>query len=259
MEERCSGCGACIDVCEAGANRLNGASLEFDRDACVACGRCEKACPQNARERVGQDLTVEAVSRILERDAVFYRSSGGGVTFSGGEPFAQMEMLRRLARGCSLAGIRTAVETSGFFAFEDARAIFDWIDAIFIDLKHTNDAIHKRLTGVSNTTIIETIMRLDAMGRGLTVRIPLVRGLTDTRENIDGVIRLCRRLRHLVGIELLPYHPLGAGKYKGLGLSFDAAMTAPEHGAIQLILARMQAHRLPAGCPGLPFCPPEPG
>ena len=170
-----------------------------------------------------------------------------------------MDALKRLARSCSLAGIRTAVETSGFFAFKDALAIFDWIDDIYIDLKHTNDAIPNNFTGVSNTTIIDTLMRLDDMGRGLTVRIPLVRGLTDTRENIDGVIRLCRRLKHLIGIELLPYHRLGVGKYNGLNLPFDAAMTAPEHGNIELILARMQAHRLTARCPGMPVCPPGPG
>jgi pyruvate formate lyase activating enzyme len=255
-EDRCCGCGACIGVCPANATTMNGPAVAFDRDQCLGCGRCADVCPENARELVGQDLPVEEIIRILERDAVFFRSSGGGVTFSGGEPFAQMDVLNRLARGCAVAGIRTAVETSGFFSFNDARAIFDWINDIFIDLKHTNDAIHKELTGVSNTTIIDTIMRLDEMGRGLTVRIPLVRGLTDTRENIDGVIRLCRRLKHLIGIELLSYHALGAGKYDCLNLPCDASMTAPGQADIEWILARMQACHLPVRSSCLPLCQP---
>ena len=231
-----------------------GPFVEFDRDTCVGCGRCAENCPENARELVGQDLPVDEIIRILDRDAVFYRSSGGGVTFSGGEPFAQMDVLKRLARGCAVAGIRTAVETSGFFSFNEAPAIFDWIDDIFIDLKHTNDAIHKELTGVSNTTIIDTLMRLDEMGRGVTVRIPLVKGLTDTRENIDGVIRLCRWLDHLIGIELLPYHRLGAAKYNHLNLPYDAAMTAPEQTDIESILSRMHAHQLAVRISGMPLC-----
>jgi pyruvate formate lyase activating enzyme len=254
MKDLCSGCGACIDICAAGANSMIGPFVEFDRDTCVGCGRCAEDCPENARELVGQDLPVDEIIRILDRDAVFYRSSGGGVTFSGGEPFAQMDVLKRLARGCAVAGIRTAVETSGFFSFNEALAIFDWIDDIFIDLKHTNDAIHKELTGVSNTTIIDTLMRLDEMGRGVTVRIPLVKGLTDTRENIDGVIRLCRCLDHLIGIELLPYHRLGAAKYDHLNLPYDAAMTAPEQTDIESILSRMHARQLAVRISGMPLC-----
>lgn len=250
LQDRCTGCGACIDVCPAGANTMNGPSVVLDRKRCLGCGRCVDVCPENARERIGRDQPVEAIIRILERDAVFYHSSGGGVTFSGGEPFAQMDVLNQLARGCAHAGIRTAVETCGFFSLNDAAGIFDWIDDIFIDLKHTNDSVHKQLTGVSNTTIIDNIMRLDAMGRRLTIRIPLVKGLTDTRENIDGVIEQCRRLNHLVGIELLSYHPLGAGKYNRLNLPYDAAMSAPEQGDIESILARMQACRLEARSSG---------
>ena len=115
MRDRCSGCGRCLDICPEGANAIKDGLLEFSRGGCVQCGNCVDACPVGAREIVGQELTVPEIIGLLEKDAVFYRSSGGGVTFSGGEPFAQPDMLRQLAEACALTGIRTAVETSGYF------------------------------------------------------------------------------------------------------------------------------------------------
>ena len=124
--------------------------------------------------------------------------------------------------------------------------IFDWVDDIFIDLKHTNDRVHQKLTGVSNQKIIANIIRLDELGRGLIIRIPLIKNLTDTTENIDGIVSVCVRLENLIEVELLPYHNLGAGKYLGLDLPFDASMTAPERETIQLILEQLHAHGLKA-------------
>jgi pyruvate formate lyase activating enzyme len=250
--KRCCACGACIDVCPAGANRMSGQVVALDRSKCVACGRCAARCPGDARELVGQDGETDRIVRMLERDAVFYRASGGGVTFSGGEPFARLDQLMKLARACVLASIPTAVETSGFFSLDDAVQTLDWIDDIFIDLKHTSDPVHKRLTGVSNAVIIENILRLDEMGRALTVRVPLIQGITSTEENIAGLIGLCKRLRHLISIELLPYHDLGAGKHLRLGLAYDADMAAPRQETVQEILSRLHAHGIEASCPSVP-------
>jgi pyruvate formate lyase activating enzyme len=248
MKDKCSGCGSCIDVCPANANTQKGRKLVYDRSKCVQCGRCVDVCSENARELVGQDMSFDEIVGILRKDAVFYRSSGGGVTFSGGEPFAQMEVLRQLAKGCNFLGLRTAVETSGLFSLTDAIDIFDWIDDIFIDLKHTNDKIHQKLTGASNQKIIENIICMDELDRPLTIRIPLIKNLTDTAENVDGIVRLCGRLKNLIGLELLPYHNLGAEKYSGLNLPYDASMVAPELETIQLILDRLHAHTLKAKC-----------
>jgi pyruvate formate lyase activating enzyme len=250
MKERCCGCGACIDVCPRNANTPDGGHVAVDRDKCVACGQCAQVCPQHARECIGRELPVDQVMKMLERDAVFYRSSDGGVTFSGGEPFARMDLLRRLAGACVFAGIRTTVETSGFFPLKEAIGIFDWIDEIFIDVKHTDDIIHRKLTGVSNKPILENIVALDKMGRRLTIRIPLIKDLTSSAENIEGVIELCSRLQNPAAIELLPYHGLGAGKYAALGLSYASGMAAPGRRTIERILDRLRARGLDAACPG---------
>jgi pyruvate formate lyase activating enzyme len=249
--ERCSGCGGCMEVCPTAANRTDGRTVTFDRSRCRACGLCVDRCPQTARELAGLDMTADRIIEMLARDAVFYRASGGGVTFSGGEPFARLDLLRQLAKACTLAGISTAVETSGYFSLNKAAEALEWIDAIFIDLKHTCDAAHKQLTGVSNRRIIDTILSLDEMGRALTLRLVLIDRLTSTAENIDGVIALCQRLRHLVAVELLPYHDLGAGKYARLGLAYDAQVRAPRRETIEAILARMRSHGIAASCPTL--------
>ena len=246
MRDKCSGCGNCIDVCPAKVNTLSSRKLFYDRTACVLCGKCVDACPEQAREIVGQDMSVEEIIEFIEKDAVFYRSSGGGVTFSGGEPFAQMEVLRKLAKRCASAGIRTAVETSGFFSLTGANDIFAHIDEIFIDLKHINDERHHKLTGVSNKRIIANIVCLDKAGYSLTIRVPLIKDITATPENIDGIINLCARLKNLNEVELLPYHNLGAEKYASIDLPFDNHMKAPEQETIQLILDQIQNQGLKA-------------
>lgn len=248
--DRCVGCGACIAACPAGANRLEAGLINVDRTACLHCGRCATVCSQAAREVAGMDLSVPTILDILKRDAVFYRSSGGGVTFSGGEPFAQPDLLEQLVRACVMAGIPTAVETSGYFHLDAVGAILDSIDDIFFDLKHTDDGMHRRLTGVSNRRILETIRRLDAMGRQLTLRVPLIAGLTGTRENIDGIIRFCDGLQHLAGIELLPYHPLGEQKFTGMGKAADNGLAEPDRNAITDILGRLKAAGIDATCAG---------
>ncbi|BBO85098.1 pyruvate formate lyase-activating protein [Desulfosarcina ovata subsp. sediminis] len=250
FRQRCSGCGACVEACPQGANQIVEGRAVLDRSRCTGCGQCVAACSSTAREVVGLDLPVADILRLLRRDAVFYRSSGGGVTFSGGEPFAQPGLLGQITEGCAVAGIPMAVETSGFFDLDDVHAILDEIDTIHVDLKHTDDAVHRRLTGVSNRRIIDNINRLDTMGRRLTLRIPLVHGMTDDASNIDGIIRLCRRLQHLAGIELLAYHPLGAGKYAGLDLPYDSSQAAPAPEAMQRMIHRMRDHHLNASWVG---------
>lgn len=250
--DRCAGCGVCVDVCPVGACRLDNGRAFVDRSACIRCGRCAAACPEGAREVAGMDLPAAEILDHLRRDAVFYRSSGGGVTFSGGEPFAQADLLESLVRGCIMAGIPLAVETSGYFRLDAVRPILESIDDIFIDLKHIDDRMHQRLTGVSNARILENIRRLDAMGRRLVLRVPLIAGLTGTRENMDGIIRFCQGLNHLAGIELMPYHPLGEPKYAGLGMARDVPMAAPDPSFMAALMDRLAAAGVEASCADTP-------
>ena len=220
-------------------------------DACILCGDCVQACPYGAREILGGKETLDDVIDTIERDAVFYRASGGGVTFSGGEAFSQPDLLRRLADRLIAAGIPTAVETCGYFDFGEVRDIFDLIGDIFIDLKHSDDILHQAYTGVSNGKILENIRHINASGRKFTIRLPLVKGMTDTPGNINGVAEICKDLQHLARIELLPYHPLGEPKYAGLNLPYDHTMMPPEPERIQSILSLLHSKNLEAECIGV--------
>ncbi len=239
--ERCAECGKCVESCGAGACRMEGGRLIYDRDCCTGCGTCVKVCPNSARELVGEELTVEKIVDVLIRDAIFYRSSGGGVTFSGGEPMAQPELLRKLVTTCFDAGISTAVETSGFFDYENVADIFEYIDEVYIDLKQTHESTHKDLTGVSNRIIIENILRIDKAGYSVCLRVPLVKLLNDTEENVVGIINLCQNMQNLKSVELLSYHDFGSSKYAALGQHYDFAMASPDQPKIERIANSLQA------------------
>lgn len=241
FHDTCAECGKCVDSCVAGANSIENGRLMYERDRCTGCGTCAKICPNLGRELVGEELTAEGIVDVLIRDAVFYRSSGGGVTFSGGEPMAQPELLRKLVTTCFDAGISTAVETSGFFDYENVADIFEYIDEIFIDLKHTDENTHRELTGVSNQLIIENILRIDKAGYSIRLRVPLVKSLNDTEENVEGIIKLCQNMQNLKSVELLSYHNYGSSKYAALGQHYDFAMASPNQPTIDRIMKSLES------------------
>lgn len=243
---RCTGCGTCTDTCPSGAVARTGQGISYDRTACTGCGNCVPACPAGARELTGSDRSTDELIRLIERDAVFYRASGGGVTFSGGEAFARPDLLRETADRLHAAGILLAAETCGYFDFDGVRDILDLIGDLFIDIKHTDDRLHRAYTGVSNRRILDNIRRIDDTGHPFTIRVPLVSGLTDTDANIDGIVSVCKGLRHLDHIELLPFHSLGAAKYDSLGLAYDRGMKPPEPDRIVSVLDRLRSVGLTA-------------
>ncbi len=214
--------------------------------------RCQWCCnPESwaSRSLPGQKETApeKALETIL-RDAVFYRASGGGVTFSGGEPFMDSALLAELAGAAVDAGIHTAVETSGFFDMDAAEPALQSIDHLFIDIKCMDDARHRILTRVSNQQILDNIRLIDKTGKPMVIRMPLVRGLNDHPEDIEAAIGLCKGLTHLSRVELMPYHPLGEAKYKTLGLDYDRTMAPPAPKELDLIVARFQDAGIKTDC-----------
>lgn len=251
-EQNCVGCGRCVEACAARANVLRDARARLDRSLCRADGACADACPQQGREIAGLSLTAGEIVAEIARDAVFYRASGGGVTFSGGEPFAQPGLLRELAEQCQDLGVPAAVETCGLFALDEAEDILESIDHVFIDLKHADDAAHHELTGASNRVILANIAAINAMRKEMTIRLPLVAGLTDTDANILGAAAICKGLPHPFSLELMPYHDWGAGKYDALGRSPGQGLAAPDAGRLAAILDMFRKLGLQARCAKIP-------
>lgn len=225
----CSHCGRCADVCQTSASsRQADGRVRFDRSLCTACGSCVAVCPTGARKTMGKQVSVADVMRVIKRDAVFYHESGGGVTFSGGEPFAQPEFLRQLVTACQTLGLETAVETSGCFDLAAVQDVLEMLDCVFVDIKHMDDEKHLHLTGVSNKTILANIAAFSKVHPRVIVRVPLIHNVNDTRENIEAMCAFLQQETGVVGVELLPYHNYGQAKYEAVGAEFYAFSTPDE-------------------------------
>ena len=225
---RCLACLRCVEACpEHAMAAVNGAPVP-DREACAACSSfaCIDTCPGGALVRVGREVTAEAVVAEVARDADFFRNSGGGVTFSGGEPFAQPAFLEAMLRHCKELGLRTAVETCGHARLPDLQACESLVDLFLFDLKVMEPARHLALTGRDNGLILSNLRWLAAQARPkVTIRHAIIPGLNDDPANQAALADLMLSLG-LENLDLEPYHPLGESKYEGLGRTFGCAPDA---------------------------------
>jgi len=217
---RCIRCGACLEICTQSAISLSNDSMITDEALCTACGDCVQVCQAEAREMVGRQVTVAEVMAEVEKDIVFYDESGGGVTFSGGEPLMQPEFLYALLQDCKEKGIRTAVDTSGLAAWKTLQSISELADLILYDLKLMDDGKHRRFTGVSNELILSNLRSLASQGSAIAVRVPIVPGINDDRTNLLRTGEFVASLPGVPPISLLPYHKAGVDKYARLKKSY---------------------------------------
>jgi pyruvate formate lyase activating enzyme len=164
-------------------------------------------------------MTVSAVVREIEKDLVFWEESGGGVTFSGGEPLAQPEFLDALLDACLERGIHTVVDTCGMARKEVLLHLSDKVGMFLYDLKLLDPAKHRLCTGASNDTILENLELLAERGRPVTIRLPIIPGINDSDEDVREMADFLSRLG-LWRINLLPYHHTGMEKYNRLGLPY---------------------------------------
>ncbi len=227
--ERCrfrQGCRRCLSACRQAALE-EGEALLLSRQTCAGCEdhSCVTACRSEALRVSAWKLTLSALMSRLARDRRFW-GSGGGVTFSGGEPLAQPDFLLAALAECRHSWIHTAVETCGYAEeglFREMLASLDWL---FLDLKLIDSIAHQRWTGVFNAPILanlEHVARSDWQGR-LVLRLPVIPGVNDGEENARETARLMCDLG-LMEINLLPFHRLGEGKWRQLGEAYSFADT----------------------------------
>ena len=219
---RCIGCATCVRVCPENAISLdNTGTISIERAKCNLCGICCRECPGNALEISGKEYSIDEIMDEIEKERVFMESSGGGVTFCGGEPLMQPAYLSDLIKRCRKSGFHTAVDTSLYASPQIVEKIAALSDLFLVDLKVMDRDKHIELCGVSNELILENLKLLSRMGKEVIIRIPLIEGVNCDTENIEAVRSFLKTLSNIREVELLPYHDIGIGKHTKLGTIYN--------------------------------------
>lgn len=231
---RCIGCGECARVCPEGAQLVSEEGRVYNREACVVCGACVETCFAEGLQLIGKQVSVAEVVAETLLDREFYRSSGGGVTLSGGEPLLQPKFTLAILKALHEDGIHTALETTTHCGWKTIAAALPLTDLFMVDLKHLNPQKHQAATGVSNERILANTHRLAQTGKPVIFRTPVVPGVNDTPEEIRAIAAYVRDLGSTradggagLSLELLPFHRLAEDKYTSLGLEYHAAALEP--------------------------------
>lgn len=207
--DRCTASFACESACPDDAIRRQGFRIDYGR--CSACGLCLDACAYDALRLIGEEHTpVQLLEKILV-DRVYYETSGGGVTFSGGEPTLHPQFIEAVLDLCIAESIHTNLETAGTFSFERWKSILRKLDLMYFDLKIMDEALHARHLGRGYRTIARNAELLVEHGFPVEFRLPLIPGYTDTQANLERAIELLERLGG-TGVHLLAYHDMGEAK-----------------------------------------------
>lgn len=217
---KCSLCGECERRCPEGCIDIDNKRFIYDRQLCSKCGVCIDYCIQGARELVGKIYSVNDILREIEKDNIFYETSSGGVTFSGGEAMMQIDFLENVIKACYEKGISVAVDTSGYTSFDNFNRIIDYVDLFLYDLKIVDDTKHKKYIGKSNKIIIDNLKKLSNKGANINIRIPLIDEINTDEKNIMDTIDIIKEL-NIKNVNLLPYHNIGRDKYKRLDRTYD--------------------------------------
>lgn len=246
---RCVGARECLKVCPVDALQLMPSGMRIDRDRCTMCGACAEACLAGALEVIGRHWSPEQLLLELLKDKVFYETSGGGITFSGGEPMMQVDFLCQVLPRCREAGLHVALDTCGAVSWERYEQVLDWVDLVLLDLKIMDAGRHKDATGVSNEHILENARHMAARQMPMWIRTPVIPGYTNDLANIQAIGWFIReRLPTVQRWDLLAYTNLGKPKYHRLDqpylLEEVPLLTSEEmeliwHTAVQLV---PQAH-----------------
>jgi pyruvate formate lyase activating enzyme len=221
IETKCTFCGKCIEVCPEGAIIETNDEKEIDRDACVinkGCQKCVEVCPGSALVVVGAEMPVEDAVKEVRKDEIFYHR-GGGVCLSGGEPTMQPDFSKEFLKQCQSHAIHTALVTSCYAKWDILSSVVQYADLVLTDIKHMDPVKHKEGTGVSNELILENITKLAKMGKDIKIRLPLLPGYNDSKENLRKTAEFMETNK-LKYIDLVPFHMYSKWKYKRFGKKY---------------------------------------
>lgn len=230
--KKCTGCGTCASVCPNGAVRMTEDHRpSWDPKACTFCGKCENFCPAGVREIVGREYTVKELTKELMKDQMFYEESGGGVTFSGGEVMSMdMDFILAMAKELKRQDVTLTIDTCGYVPYERFEKILPYVNTFLYDVKVMDPELHKKYMGTDNKLILENLIRLSQDGARIYIRIPTIKEVNGNEQNMKETIAFLKEHDiHPAGVNLLPYHDTGSGKYAKLGMEYKGTdLHAPD-------------------------------
>lgn len=216
---KCIGCRKCEAVCPNGCHSFSDGLHVIDRERCAGCGRCADACI-GALEIFGKKITAEDAIAEACKDIQFYETSGGGVTFTGGEPFAQSEFLLAMLKEAKKKNLHVCIETCGYTKQEILAEAMEYVDIFLFDCKETDAEKHKAYTGADNLLIRSNLRFLAENGKKIVLRCPIVPGYNDRSEHFAAIAAIANEYPSIIRIDVEPYHPLGKTKAAQLGKEY---------------------------------------
>jgi len=233
--EKCISCGECVQVCPNQTHVLQDGKHILIRELCQGAGECVKVCYSEALDLAGKEMTVDEIMEEIMRDNIFYDTSGGGVTLSGGEPALNNEFSKNILIRCKEEALHTTIETCGNYPWKNLENLLPLINLVMMDIKHINPQKHKEVTGNSNNLILANARQLAMTDKPILFRTPVIPTVNDTVEEITEISHFVKDLMELrknnghqnkksanIQFELLAFHRLAADKYRSLELEYKA-------------------------------------
>lgn len=216
----CIGCRECEARCDNQAHDFTDGAHRIDFTRCAACGSCVNGCLAEALKIYGKEMSVTQVMDEIVSDRIYYERSGGGVTFTGGEPTMQFDFLMELIGACRGEGLHVCVETNGILNDEKRRRLAETVDLFLIDYKATPSALHKELTGMGTEEVLKTLAFLEKMERPVILRCPMIQGVNDSENHFAEIRRIRDTYTNIRQVEIMAYHSTGRKKWETLGIPY---------------------------------------
>ena len=218
--EKCLHCFECVKICPNNAHKVKENRHFVDWALCDLTGECVNVCPSGALKIIGTNTEVDFIISEVMKDKKYYYKTSGGITVSGGEPMVQFEFTKELLMAAKRQGIHTVLDTCGYGELNHYKEIMDYVDLILFDYKFTDEKLHKEYTGVSNKKILNNLNFLYNNGATITLRCPLIPGINDNDEHLNGIKEIITKYPKLKSVEIMPYHNMGRDKAGQVGMEY---------------------------------------
>lgn len=199
----------------------------FMQGCALHCKYCHNPDTWDCESKIAREYTVDEIMQLLQRSQPYFIASGGGVTFSGGEPLLQAEFIREVFTFCREEKINTAIDSSLYISSEKLRLVLAYTDLVLADIKHMENTLSRFITGAGNSANLRNLELISREGIPVWIRYVIVPGITDQPEHLQAMAVLAGSLSSVNRIDLLPYHALGAHKWELLGLDYELADIDP--------------------------------